>query len=160
MLSQSPRPTGWAGQPALIGLLVMAITGCSRPDKWASKRPPVHRAGGVVVWQGKPADGATVTFLPREGKHSAVGRTDKDGRFRLGTFAYADGAVAGDYAVKVERVDQVGVDAKGDPIGRSIYPEQFSNAAATPLAASVTKSGPNEFTFDLSVVPAGSGVGK
>jgi hypothetical protein len=81
-------------------------------DPWVRMRPPLYPAGGMVVFEGKPVVGATVAFVKRESperEYTALGITDKDGRFWLRTFStYGDGAVAGPHQIKVERLVPTG----------------------------------------------------
>jgi hypothetical protein len=57
---------------------------------------------GVVKLDGEPVEGAVVVFQNdgQEGR-PAVGQTDKDGAFRLGTFKSEDGALRGSYRVTI-----------------------------------------------------------
>lgn len=76
-------------------------------DPWVRMRPPLYPVGGMVVFDGKPVAGASVAFVKRESperEYTALGITDKDGRFWLRTFSsFGDGAVAGTHQIKVER---------------------------------------------------------
>jgi hypothetical protein len=76
-------------------------------DPWLRTRPPLYPVGGMVMFDGKPVVGASVAFIKRESperEYTALGVTDKNGRFWLRTFStYGDGAVAGTHQIKVER---------------------------------------------------------
>lgn len=76
-------------------------------DPWVRMRPPLYAVAGAVVFDGKPVAGASVAFVKRESperEYTALGITDKNGRFWLRTFStYGDGAVAGTHQIKVER---------------------------------------------------------
>jgi hypothetical protein len=80
---------------ALVGALVLAALSCGcqgRPTK----------VEGIVTLDGKPVEGATVTFLPKDGSgRSASGLTGSDGVFHLTTFNTGDGALPGTYKVTV-----------------------------------------------------------
>jgi len=58
---------------------------------------------GTVQLDGKPIEGAVVTFHPADqGKgQTATGTTDKDGVFHLSTTKPSDGALPGEYKVTV-----------------------------------------------------------
>ncbi|MFM1997927.1 MAG: hypothetical protein RLZZ111_2314 [Planctomycetota bacterium] len=81
-------------------------------DPWVRMRPPLYPVGGMVVFEGKPVVGASVAFIKRESperEYTALGITDKDGRFWLRTFSsYGDGAVAGTHQIKIERTVPTG----------------------------------------------------
>ncbi|NOX54416.1 MAG: carboxypeptidase regulatory-like domain-containing protein [Planctomycetes bacterium] len=86
---------------ALLAIGVCYIVGCSGgPD-----RPKTYPVTGTVTLDGKPVEGATVVFVPKEeGKgRAATGVTDSDGKYSLGTFASGDGVIPGEYLVKVTK---------------------------------------------------------
>ncbi len=96
----------------VVGALVSAAVGCGGGTGF-EKPVPVT---GKVVFQGKPVDGAMVTFLSKaEGTgRSASGQTAADGSFSLTTFKTGDGALPGDYIVTVSKVER-GSDTSYDP---------------------------------------------
>jgi hypothetical protein len=82
-------------------------------DPWLKIRPPLHPVAGTLVVDGKPVEGAVVTFVSQaeeDGReYLAVSATDKDGRFWLRTFSsFGDGAVAGRHLIKVEQMVPTG----------------------------------------------------
>jgi hypothetical protein len=77
--------------------LVLPQCGCSGQYKTV----PVE---GIVTLDGKPVEGATVSFCPAEGR-PASGLTDADGVFQLTTFKEDDGALPGDYRVVVKKTE-------------------------------------------------------
>jgi hypothetical protein len=82
---------GWG---ILAPVLLVAAFGCG-----GNKPIPVN---GVVKLDGKPVEGAAVTFIPETGKTpNASGMSDKDGTFRLTTLKPNDGAYPGSYKVIV-----------------------------------------------------------
>lgn len=84
----------------LFGALV--LTGCG------SGLSPVS---GVVTIDGKPVEGATVTFVSDDGKQAASGQTDKDGNFTLSEGG-VPGARSGSYKVIVTKTK--GTSAPGE----------------------------------------------
>jgi hypothetical protein len=88
----------------VLPVLVLGA-GCSH------KLVKVH---GKVTLDGKPVEGATVTFVPDgEGGHSASGQTGSDGSFTLSTYTTGDGAQAGQYKVIV--VKSTGANTTAEP---------------------------------------------
>jgi hypothetical protein len=86
----------------LVTLLGMSVLiGC---DDGKIARYPVT---GTVLVDGKPAEGATVIFVPVDGTEEFQRErpfddsTDSEGRFELRTFQPGDGAPAGEYKVMV-----------------------------------------------------------
>lgn len=143
---------------SLVCLIALAGCGGGHPD-----RPPVHRAGGVVLEGDKPVAGAHVTYQFRgEPPRTAYGTTDGQGRYRLTTFDTDDGAVAGEHEVKVVKLEAAApsaADAGSVPPGgatrpapkpKSLVPAKFGKFETSGLKATVEKSGRNELTIDLS----------
>jgi hypothetical protein len=84
---------------AILAALVLA--GC-----WGTGRPPTYPVTGTVTWKGKPVEGARVVFVPQDpGGQAAAGITDAQGRYRLTTFVEGDGALEGEYRVKVTKYE-------------------------------------------------------
>jgi len=118
---------------------------------------------GNVLLDGKPLEGATVTFHPAEqGKgQMATGTTDKDGVFRLSTTKPDDGAVPGEYKVTVTAVQgAVAPQGKGmkdafqgyekarkETKSKSLVPASYGDAAKTELRQKVPPDG--KVTLDL-----------
>src|SRR5688572_7087832 len=89
---------------ALLSFAAVSIAGCSSgPD-----RPETFSVTGKVTYNDKPVDGATVTFVSDNSPHAAVGITDAAGQYTLMTFVKDDGAVPGNYRVKIVKVDDPG----------------------------------------------------
>lgn len=82
---------------ALSLLIVIAGCGDGRPALF-----PVQ--GKVVYSDGQPVRQANVEFVPQSIGPSPRGKTDHQGRFKLGTYESADGAPVGDYRVVVVQV--------------------------------------------------------
>jgi Domain of unknown function (DUF6795) len=75
--------------------LALAGPGCAGRGK--------VKVSGVVTLDGRPVEGAMVTFVPtgKETTHVAHATTDKDGQFSLSTSQPGDGAYPGEYKVTV-----------------------------------------------------------
>ena len=150
----------------LIGLIVLvfAAAGCN------SQRTPVP-VSGTVTLDGKPVEGATVTFHAvgndKEGR-PASGQTDKSGTFHLKT-GNEHGARPGDYKVVIIKNDltvpKLNVPSFPDtPEGRNqrehflwkhfgdneaprrnVLPDRYGDLKATPLTCKVPGDGPLHF---------------
>jgi hypothetical protein len=139
-------------------VLAMCVTaGCSQErDKWRAKRPRTYRVSGVVTTKGQPVDAALVTFWPADGSAAAVSRTDEAGRFSLRTFDPDDGAVAGIHRVLVEKVTEQLFEPKEPdgpipaPVLTHHLPEVYRDRERSPLTATVSATGKNDFPFELS----------
>jgi hypothetical protein len=142
-----------------------------------SGHPKTYPVSGSVKLKGKPVDNAMVTFQLESGKESAIGSTDDKGEFKLSTFAPSDGAVPGQYRVKITKFSTPpapkqaltpGVITSGDlpadyaPPAESagaaggaasgpknLLPAKYADDQTSALRATVSESGPNRFDFDL-----------
>ena len=127
---------------------------------------------GRFTHDGNPVDGATVTFVPAGGGHSANGVTDASGKYSLTTFASGDGAVAGQYGVKIVRYeggadeaaggagaepeepggipDAAGVGEEGEEESepKNVLPEKYADPGTSELNATVGEGGG---TFDFTL---------
>ncbi|MGE3804331.1 MAG: carboxypeptidase regulatory-like domain-containing protein [Gemmataceae bacterium] len=106
--------------------------------------------GTVVHEDGSPARelaGGVVCF--DDGKHSAVGTIDAEGRFTLGTFGLHDGALPGNYRVAISQPDPDGRSA-----GEVLIDPRYTRFDTSGLQAEVT-TGKNDFTFPLADRPSG-----
>lgn len=141
---------------SLLTAALLAGVGCSSQS---SDRPQTVPVSGVVTYQGRPVEGATVTLHPRSpGLHSAIGRTNSEGRFQLRTFADHDGAVPGEYDVTVSAF-AVTIDSwDGDSPppedyqpspAKQLVPTKYGNARTSGLTASIDSEKANELLLKL-----------
>lgn len=93
--------TRWAG---CLALATLFLAGCGG-DPHKAKRVATFAVKGVVNYQGKPVEGATVLFEKEDHSQSAVGVTDKNGNFALQTYEPGDGAPAGSYYVTIKKLE-------------------------------------------------------
>jgi hypothetical protein len=107
-------------------------------------KPSIYPTEGVVLYQGKPAVGALVTFHPEKpepGKALPVGVVMQDGTFKLTTRKPGDGCPPGKYLVTVTRGNAE--DAHLDPgMGRGSRgwsPPAKKKGKAGPLPAKYAK---------------------
>jgi hypothetical protein len=95
------RPGAWL---ATAGFLVLMAAGCGARDD----HPPRFPVTGIVTYQGKAVEGADVVFVPdRPPAQAAFGKTDAQGKYRLTTIDKNDGAVSGNYKVKVSKLEAI-----------------------------------------------------
>lgn len=116
-------------QLAVTLLLPLAglLAGCSGGEP----RSEVHRTRGSLMVNGKPAEGAILSFHPADGKNfdqrgsrpRAV--VEADGSFAVSTYGDRDGAPAGDYAVSVVWLENADSADPADKLGgRFATPQQ------------------------------------
>lgn len=147
-----------------LPVLLVLAGGCGRrvEDKWTRARPKVYPATGIVLYQGKPVEAATVMFesVNEGGKLTqgivARGHTDKNGRFQLEAFKETKGAVPGRHRVLIRKVEYVenrpvGADPAIDypKVATSLLPAKYGEFETSGLTATVAETGPNAFQFEL-----------
>jgi len=153
----------------LTGLSV--LIGCGRQAGVEG----VIKVTGTVTYQGKPVDGASVTFSPDSATgRAASGRTDASGRFELTTLNAGDGVLAGSYKVAISKIEdldpahhitaeemaKLAEQGKSVPIAsmktgqkggglKHHVPEKYEKADSSGLTATVKAGGDNKFEFTL-----------
>ncbi len=134
--------------------LALSIPGCGGKPPGV-KLPPTTPFGGTVTLDGKPLEGAGVTFMPlSKNEYLAVGKTDASGKYELLTVASESvkGAVPGDYKVRISLMqtpDGKPYDPiKSGAIGKESLKLAYSDNSRTMLTASIPKDGGKK-DFDL-----------
>ena len=137
---------------ALAVVVAFGMSGCG-----GTKEKPV-KVEGVVLLDGQPLGGATVRYLPMDGKgQSAYGLTEDDGTFHLSCQNGIEGAFRGQYKVVITKGAEQTIDVPADPkaaqemadrmmrgaVGKkkqasrakpsSILPAEYADEAKTPL---------------------------
>lgn len=162
MTRASVQPSRARGRPAAPPVAILALllgaAGCGvRPsDRWTQARPKTFPTSGLVLFEDKPVEGATVIFFAQSRDIAATGITGPDGRFRLRTFEPNDGATEGPHAVTIDKsieLLEVPKDPEAPPPPPKItrhLPDRYADRNRSGLTADVSGSGRNEFTFELS----------
>lgn len=142
----------WEGmlrRTLVVAVMAAAVIGCGKRQSEVA----LNHVEGQVFWKGQPLAGAQIALHP-QGKQDekllpARARTDAEGRFRLGTFDAADGAVEGEYLVTItHRPIQKMADGGWAP-GGNILPPKYATPKTTDLRVHVA-SGANQLpAFDL-----------
>lgn len=176
-----PQWVPWHGKASgrrygglVVGILavgvLLGLDGCG------SGRPKTVRVTGTVTLDGKPIEGANVTFYPETGEQPstgtspkdkkaltgsrpATGTTDKEGQFTLKTFEEGDGALPGHYKVAIIKKEVTGFLADKDGLSGGIAPEgvkekwiipqKYSDPKTSGLTAEV-KPGMTPLEFKLT----------
>jgi hypothetical protein len=135
-----------------VAILAVPVWGCSSKPAISGKR-----VTGTVTYNGAPVEGASVSFISPTA--SAYGSTDKEGHFSLRS-SQGEGIPVGDYKVTVVKTDApppaeqttyVPPDPNVPPTPpKDLLPAKYKQPETSQLSASVTDSGPNEFTFTLT----------
>lgn len=119
-------------------LLCFFLIGCGGGQ---SPLPKLVQGTGTVTLDGKPLDGATITFNPKEGGASFA-FTDQDGKFTLMFNKDTPGVIPGKHIIKIVK------EKNPDVPGTNLVPAKYSDKSK--LTADVKNEEPNEFQFDLT----------
>jgi hypothetical protein len=99
--------------------LVLAV-GCGE------SRQATAPVSGTVTYKGAPVEGATVAFVSTTGAESATGMTDAAGRYTLSTFEKGDGAMLGEFKVRVFKYEGSTEEVQlGDGTGPEEMPDDY-----------------------------------
>jgi hypothetical protein len=113
---------------AVVFCSLVALSGCGGP-----KLVPVE---GVVLLDGKPVEGATVTFISEDGKNSFSGSTDATGHFDLQS-GEKHGAFPGNYKVTVvKNTNKPGAETLSPEEGAKMMKKESEEAHKADKAAS------------------------
>ena len=145
----------------LLVCSLFGFTGCG------PKGPVVYPVTGIVTLDGKPIQGASVSFLPKQaaseddisGPLEAYGQTDADGKYFLSTTrgsAIDGGTTVGEYNVTVAKMRMANApptDSSGGgggfvPRFEYTIPQVFDKAETAKISVEVVK-GKNTFNFVL-----------
>jgi len=141
-------------------LAILSLAGCGGGGP-SVKHPDRTKVSGTVTLNGAPVEGATVTLHPVQKGNGAFGVTDANGKYQLGTFEKADGALPGEYKVSIQKMsagDSGPQPAPGDPgydpnaksePPKNLLPEQYADFTKSGLSASVTTTANEALNFDL-----------
>jgi hypothetical protein len=123
--------------PPVLVMAAMAMTmaGCGKRH---GDRSTLYPAEGQVLWNSKPLGGAQVVFYPTgladEKFTPSRAQTNFDGRFSLGTYATADGAPEGEYAVTVVCYPMRPKDGGAGP---NVLPKKYASPKTTDLRVKI-----------------------
>jgi hypothetical protein len=148
---------------ACVALIASLLAGCG------DSRPDLVPIEGAVTLDGKPLEGAIVSFQPVADaeanekttyRRPSNGLTDAQGKFTLGTYADGDGIPEGEYLVGIYKREVAGgklPENYNDETPEAftvkylwITPRGYANPADSGLTANVTSSGlePEVFALD------------
>jgi hypothetical protein len=137
----------------MLWMMLMLISGCGGPE--GGEVLSTVTASGTLSVKGQPLEFHQV-ILSAEGKRSAVGISDKDGKFVLGTNKEGDGAPPGDYSVSVLYVGPPSTNPN-DGINEFSTPpppkfkvnRKYNDPKVSGLTATIPTSGTSELKIDL-----------
>ena len=125
----------WSVCNARIALIMLfspaaIIVGCS-----SGSIPGTFPVSGTVTYDGKPVEGATISFIGKGSERPATAISKSDGKYDLYTLD-TRGALPGNYSVVVSKteapLDSVNKDAGFDASGKDISMEQSAANVGKP----------------------------
>ena len=130
-----------------IGLSLLGCTEAVRPKNAV----PVFVVTGTVTHQGKPMNGAVITFHSTSSKLTAQGVADAAGQYSLTTYLTNDGAAAGESVVTIhwpEENVKPATDDSDPPLPPDRLKDAYTNTKTTKLTVTVREE-PNTIDFPL-----------
>jgi hypothetical protein len=137
-----------------IGLLItVAMAGCdSGPTGDIVDTVP---ASGTLTFNGTPLEYYQVAFFPQDNR-PAVGITDDQGRFTLGTNGENDGAVVGTHGVAVTYVgkpsdnpDEGIMEFTPPPPPKHKIPGKYNSAETSGLTVEIPSDGTSDLKLEI-----------
>ena len=128
----------------LAACLIVSVVGCGS----GVDTPPLGKVSGTVTLNGEPLDGATLEFLPPNGRPS-IGLTDAEGHYTLLFRADTPGALVGKHNVRITSQRGRSGGEGGEPLVEArpeIVPQDYNDKSS--LTVEVTQ-GSNTLDFDL-----------
>ena len=146
----------------LIGVGMSAI-GCGNNTHLSGLVP----AGGIVKYNGEPAEGVSVLFIPdgteTSGQRTASALSDSKGEFRMMTLHPQDGAFPGKYKVVItkevpdreftpQELEEMETRTKGiaPPTFKNLLPAIYAKPETTPLDITLERRGDKNIVFELT----------
>ena len=150
----------------LLFISFAAIAGCADGGI-----PGLYLVSGRVTYEGKPVDGATISFVGRGTERPATAISKADGTYDLHTLD-SRGALPGNYNVVVTKMEAppdlankvAGFDADGKDLSmeqsaanvgkpipqiKQLLPAKYGSQTTTPLIFEVKNSGKNVIDLNL-----------
>ncbi|MCS7306512.1 MAG: carboxypeptidase-like regulatory domain-containing protein [Thermoguttaceae bacterium] len=111
----------------LLGGVLACLAGCGKKENLVS-------VSGTVLLDGKPLNGAVVTFHPVKGGPTGHAKTDASGRFTVMTGTLG-GIKPGEYIVTVQKTEEL---TRTDPLAPEkppalLTPVKYANVKTSPL---------------------------
>lgn len=139
-------------------VLLFAAVGCGGGGDEKPTIEKVVPVAGTLTFQGKPLENHQVSVIPSDGRRAAVGSSDAQGRFTLGTNDVADGAPPGKHKVTVTFAPPSPPDdASGSPIDDPallpkpsvVIPTKYGDPAKTDLEIEIPSGGLSDWKLEL-----------
>ena len=138
-------------QRVLLGIAATGMllsSGCSAK----SDQPELGAVRGTVTIDGKPLEGAIISFSPTEGGRVSQDKTDAKGTFNLIYIGSTRGAKTGKHSVRITTAYEAVDPATGQMVEHEERVPKRYNSTNTVLTADINP-GKNLVDFDLQSTP-------
>lgn len=140
--------------PGACAVLGFVLAGCGGGQPTAEIIPTAP-AGGVLSYQGNPLEFHEIVVMP-EGDRPAIGVSDEQGRFALGTNDKGDGAVVGTHPVAVRYVGPPSTDPEEGitkftppPPPKVKIDKKYNDPTTSGLTVTIPEDGDTELKIEL-----------
>lgn len=143
----------------MLLLVISQTMGCDADPGPVAENEHSVSASGIVTFKGQPLAGYQVVLMPDGDRRPAIGVTNAQGEFVLGTNAPGDGCPPGKSKVAIvwagpeSNVDVVEQSAIDDPSKMPKpaveIPQKYSNPETSGITFDVPESGTSELKIDL-----------
>lgn len=132
-----------------VGLAFASFAGCGA----GVSGPATYPVAGVVTFNGKPLEGAMITFMADGAGANATATSGVDGGYEAITFfdngkRTAPGVTPGQYRVIVTKMEQPPPSSPDAP-PKNIVPSKYGSVSSTPFSATITAGQQNRVPLDI-----------
>ncbi len=141
----------------VLSSLCLFAAGCSKEQ--ASSGPQPVPASGKITYNGSPLPNAMISLSQSTpGAPGAVGRSDKEGNFKLTAGQSGEGAIPGEYQISVSAFEETKTESKPDapydptakaPAPKSLVPQKFANPSTSGLKVTIPENGDTQIHIEV-----------
>ena len=134
----------------LVWVFVAAVVGLSGCGESVTQSDTAIPVTGTITLDGKPLEGAGVTFIPlvADQGQGGVGSTDAEGKFEVTHFRTGKGLEPGEYRVAISKLVMQdgspippGTSSAAELATKNVLGPQYSDPNSTTLKANVASGG-------------------
>ena len=139
-------------QVLIVAFLLGYIAGCGKPPADAPS-VPIHPVSGIVTLDAKPIEGARLALISLQGQQpgdiTPNGISDAEGKFQISTYAVADGAPEGAYAITVSWPETRNAGSSEPEYGKERLPKRYQIAEQSGFVVTVSEDLQDPLNLEL-----------
>ncbi len=139
-------------QVLIVAFLLGYIAGCGKPPADAPS-VPIHPVSGIVTLDAKPIEGARLALISLQGQQpgdiTPNGISDAEGKFQISTYAVADGAPGGAYAITVSWPETRNAGSSEPEYGKERLPKRYQIAEQSGFVVTVSEDLQDPLNLEL-----------